>query len=90
MKHGESKAGKSSDLSDVERRTLDLLRQNPQGLRASEIGMTLFHPPGRWMSARSTSSNRYARAAGAVLARLKRRGMADVTFRGFGFVWRAA
>lgn len=75
-------------MTEIERRALERLRsQGP--MTASELGLELWKEPGRWMSAASQSSNRYARAAGKVLAGLRRQGLVRQRSRGNRFEWEA-
>ena len=73
-------------LTVSEERVLKSVRGTRTGITAAEIGRLLWQGD-RWMSARSTSANRFARPAGKILKALEARGLVFVRVCGTQFRW---
>lgn len=75
------------NLTAIERRALEVITGTRTGITASELGIMLWRKPGQWMSARSQSSNRWARAAGKITKNLERLELAKCRLCGKQFRW---
>lgn len=74
------------NLTKSHARVLDVVRRTRTGITAAEIGRLVWQGDS-WMSARSTSANRFARPAGKILKALQARGLVFVRVCGTQFRW---
>ena len=75
------------NLTPIEKRALEVIKGTRTGITASELGIIIWRKPGQWISARSQSSNRWARTAGKVAKRLERLGLAKCRLCQKQFRW---
>lgn len=73
-------------LTAIEKRALEVVTLTRTGITAAELGIMLWQGDRR-ISARSTSSNRWARPAGKIMKRLERYGLAHCSLKGRQFRW---